>query len=148
MRRAIFTSKCTGAIEVNYDGWSTIQITSNMSTRKWCEEKASVEIGFASEHLVVTEGPLRSGEGRVGKRSSTVEMCGKVYRLAPVTLTEKEQMVHQRRMSRAYQWKRTNANHPFETTVSDIDQELAQNNVYQKQGVPFRIRAEHEANTT
>ncbi|CAN6873986.1 unnamed protein product [Brassica oleracea var. botrytis] len=35
-------------------------------------------------------------------------MCGKVYRLAPVTLTEKEQMVHQRRMSRAYQWKRTN----------------------------------------
>ena len=39
------------------------------------------------------------------------------------------------------------ASHPFETTVSDIDQDLAQNNVYRKQGVPFRIRAEHEANT-
>ncbi|CAH8357282.1 unnamed protein product [Eruca vesicaria subsp. sativa] len=37
------------------------------------------------------------------------------------------------------------ANHPFATTVSDIDQDLAQNNVYQKLGVPFRIRAEHEA---
>lgn len=104
---------------------------------------------------------------KLDKGSSTVEMCGKVYRLAPVTLTEKEQTIHQKRRSRAYQWKRPTiflkegdsippdvdpdtvrwipANHPFATTVSDIDQDLAQNNVYQKQGVPFRIRAEHEA---
>lgn len=37
------------------------------------------------------------------------------------------------------------ANHPFATTASDIDEDLAQNNVYQKHGVPFRIQAEHEA---
>ncbi|KAG2257230.1 hypothetical protein Bca52824_076524 [Brassica carinata] len=29
------------------------------------------------------------------RRSSTVETCGKVYKLAPVTLTEREQSVHQ-----------------------------------------------------
>lgn len=36
------------------------------------------------------------------------------------------------------------ANHPFATTASDIDEDLAQTNVYQKHGVPFRIQAEHE----
>ncbi|KAJ4879573.1 multiple chloroplast division site 1 [Raphanus sativus] len=113
------------------------------------------------------EDPFNNPFVKLGKGSSTVEMCGKVYKLAPVTLTEKEQSVHQKRRSRAYQWKRPTvflkegdsippdvdpdivrwipANHPFATTVSDIDQNLAQNNVYQKQGVPFRIRAEHEA---
>ena len=104
---------------------------------------------------------------KVGKSNSTVEMCGKVYRLAPVTLTEEQQAIHQRRRSRAYQWKRPTmflregdtvppdadpdtirwipANHPFATTATDLDEELAQNNVYQKHGVPFRIQAEHEA---
>lgn len=104
---------------------------------------------------------------KVGKGNSTVEMCGKVYRLAPVTLTKDQQAIHQRRRSRAYQWKRPKvflkegdsippdvdpdtvrwipANHPFATTTSDIDEDLAQNNVYQKHGVPFRIQAEHEA---
>lgn len=94
-------------------------------------------------------------------------MCGKVYRLEPVTLTEEQRAIHQKRRSRAYQWKRPKvflkegdtlppdvdpdtvrwipANHPFATTVSDIDEDLAQNNVYQKHGVPFRIQAEHEA---
>lgn len=94
-------------------------------------------------------------------------MCGTVYRLAPVTLTEEQRSIHQKRRSRAYQWKRPKvflkegdsippdvdpdtvrwipANHPFATTVSDIDEDLAQNNVYQKRGVPFRIQAEHEA---
>ncbi|KAG2303426.1 hypothetical protein Bca4012_062186 [Brassica carinata] len=113
------------------------------------------------------EDPFNNPFVKLGKGSSTVEMCGKVYKLAPVTLTEKEQSIHQKRRSRAYQWKRPTvflkegdtvppdvdpdtvrwipANHPFATTVSDIDQDLAQNNVYQKQGVPFRIRAEHEA---
>ncbi|EOA38137.1 hypothetical protein CARUB_v10009608mg [Capsella rubella] len=113
------------------------------------------------------EDPFNNPFVKLDKGSSTVEMCGKVYRLAPVTLTEKEQTIHQKRRSRAYQWKRPTvflkegdaippdvdpdtirwipANHPFATTVSDIDQDLAQNNVYQKQGVPFRIRAEHEA---
>ncbi|KAG7597762.1 hypothetical protein ISN44_As06g020890 [Arabidopsis suecica] len=113
------------------------------------------------------EDPFNNPFVKLDKGSSTVEMCGKVYRLAPVTLTEKEQTIHQKRRSRAYQWKRPTiflkegdsippdvdpdtvrwipANHPFATTVSDIDQDLAQTNVYQKQGVPFRIRAEHEA---
>ncbi|KAJ0257487.1 Protein MULTIPLE CHLOROPLAST DIVISION SITE 1 [Hirschfeldia incana] len=113
------------------------------------------------------EDPFNNPFVKLGKGSTTVEMCGKVYKLAPVTLTEKEQSVHQKRRSRAYQWKRPTvflkegdsvppdvdpdtvrwipANHPFATTVSDIDQDLAQGNVYQQQGVPFRIRAEHEA---
>lgn len=104
---------------------------------------------------------------KVSKSNSTVEMCGKVYKLAPVTLTNELQTVHQKRRSRAYQWKRPTvflkegdpippdvepdtvrwipANHPFATTSSEIDEDLAQTNVYQKHGVPFRIQAEHEA---
>lgn len=104
---------------------------------------------------------------KVGRSDSTIEMFGKVYRLAPVTLTKEQQSVHQKRRSRAYQWKRPTiflkegdpippdvdpetvrwipANHPFATTASDIDEDMAQNNVYQKHGVPFRVKAEHEA---
>ncbi|XP_024020117.1 protein MULTIPLE CHLOROPLAST DIVISION SITE 1 [Morus notabilis] len=111
--------------------------------------------------------PFNNPLVKVGKSNSTVEMCGKVYRLAPVTLTEEQQAIHQKRRSRAYQWKRPTvflkegdsippdvdpdtvrwipANHPFATTASDIDEDLAQNNVRQKHGVPFRIQAEHEA---
>ncbi|KAM1127242.1 protein MULTIPLE CHLOROPLAST DIVISION SITE 1 isoform X2 [Malus sylvestris] len=111
--------------------------------------------------------PFNNPLVKLGKGNSTVEMCGKVYRLAPVTLTKEQQVVHQKRRSRAYQWKRPTiflkegdsippdvdpdtvrwipANHPFATTVGDIDEDLAQNNVYQKHGVPFRIQAEHEA---
>ncbi|KAL0366509.1 UNVERIFIED_CONTAM: protein MULTIPLE CHLOROPLAST DIVISION SITE 1 [Sesamum radiatum] len=113
------------------------------------------------------EDPFNNPMVKVSKSNSTVEMCGKVYRLAPVTLTDEIQSIHQKRRSRAYQWKRPTiflkegepippdvdpdtirwipANHPFATTSSDIDEDLAQNNVYQKHGVPFRIQAEHEA---
>lgn len=113
------------------------------------------------------EDPFNNPLVKVGSGNSTVEMCGKVYRLAPVTLTEEQQAIHQKRRSRAYQWKRPKvflkegdsippdvdpdtvrwipANHPFATTVSDIDEDLAQTNVYQKNGIPFRIKAEHEA---
>ncbi|XP_041017790.1 protein MULTIPLE CHLOROPLAST DIVISION SITE 1 [Juglans microcarpa x Juglans regia] len=113
------------------------------------------------------EDPFNNPLVKVGKGNSTIEVCGKVYRLAPVTLTEEQQAIHQKRRSRAYQWKRPTiflkegelvppdvdpdtirwipANHPFATTTSDIDEDLAQNNVYQKHGVPFRIQAEHEA---
>ncbi|XP_068646175.1 protein MULTIPLE CHLOROPLAST DIVISION SITE 1 isoform X2 [Aristolochia californica] len=111
--------------------------------------------------------PFNNPLVKVSKSNSSVEICGKVYRLAPVTLTEEEQSSHQKRRSRAYQWKRPTvflkegdpvptdvdpdtirwipANHPFATTASDIDEDLAQNNVYQKDGIPFRIKAEHEA---
>ncbi|KAK4349181.1 hypothetical protein RND71_031936 [Anisodus tanguticus] len=111
--------------------------------------------------------PFNNPLVKVSKSNSTVEMCGKVYRLAPVTLTKEQQAVHQKRRSRAYQWKRPTlflregdsvppdvdpdtirwipANHPFATTASEIDEDLAQTNVYQKHGVPFRIKAEHEA---
>ncbi|XP_008786681.2 protein MULTIPLE CHLOROPLAST DIVISION SITE 1 isoform X2 [Phoenix dactylifera] len=104
---------------------------------------------------------------KFGKGDSTIEMFGKVYRLASVTLTKEQQSVHQKRRSRAYQWKRPTiflkegdpippdvdpetvrwipANHPFATTASDIDEDVAQHNVYQKHGVPFRVKAEHEA---
>ena len=113
------------------------------------------------------EDPFNNPLVKVGKSNSTVEMCGKMYRLAPVTLTKEQQAIHQKRRSRAYQWKRPTmflregdsipsdvdpdtvrwipANHPFATTASEIDEGLAQNNVYQKHGVPFRIQAEHEA---
>ncbi|XP_061372833.1 protein MULTIPLE CHLOROPLAST DIVISION SITE 1 [Gastrolobium bilobum] len=113
------------------------------------------------------EDPFNNPLVKVGKGNSTVEMCGKVYRLAPVTLTQEQQAIHQKRRSRAYQWKRPTmflkegdlvpqdvdpdtirwipANHPFATTATDLDEDLAQNNVYQKHGVPFRIQAEHEA---
>ncbi|XP_074590804.1 protein MULTIPLE CHLOROPLAST DIVISION SITE 1 [Curcuma longa] len=111
--------------------------------------------------------PFNNPYVKIAESSSTVEMFGKVYRLAPVTLTAKEKSIHQKRRSRAYQWKRPTiflkegdsippdidpdtvrwipANHPFATTVSDIDEDLAQNNVFQKDGVPFRVKAEHEA---
>ncbi|KAI4336681.1 hypothetical protein L6164_015177 [Bauhinia variegata] len=113
------------------------------------------------------EDPFNNPLVKVGKSKSTIEMCGKVYRLAPVTLTQEQRAIHQKRRSRAYQWKRPTmflkegdsvpphvdpdtirwipANHPFATTAPDIDEDLAQNNVYQKHGVPFRIQAEHEA---
>lgn len=111
--------------------------------------------------------PFNNPLVKVGKSNSTIEMCGKLYRLAPVTLTKEQQAIHQKRRSRAYQWKRPTiflkegdsippdvdpdtirwipANHPFATTANDIDEDLAQNNVYQKHGVPFRIQAEHDA---
>ncbi|KAG5018138.1 hypothetical protein JHK82_014090 [Glycine max] len=113
------------------------------------------------------EDPFNNPFVKVGKSDSTVEMCGKVYRLAPITLTQEQQATHQKRRLRAYQWKRPTiflregdsvppdvdpdtvrwipANHPFATTATDLDEDLAQNNVYQKHGVPFRIQAEHEA---
>lgn len=122
---------------------------------------------FYSSKPLKYEDPFNNPLVKAGKNNSTVEMCGKVFRLAPVTLTEEEQTVHQKRRSRAYQWKRPTiflkegdsippdvdpdtirwipANHPFATIASDIDEDLAQNNVYQKHGVPFRIQAEHEA---
>ncbi|WJX36180.1 sister chromatid cohesion protein 1 [Trifolium repens] len=113
------------------------------------------------------EDPFDNPLVKVSKNKSSVEMCGKVYRLAPVTLTQEEQTVHQRRRSRAYQWKRPTiflkegdsvppdvdpdtirwipANHPFATTSTDIGEDFAHKNVRQKHGVPFRIQAEHEA---
>ncbi|KAK9270671.1 hypothetical protein L1049_026253 [Liquidambar formosana] len=113
------------------------------------------------------EDPFNNPLVKVSKSNSTIEMCGKVYRLAPVTLTEEQQAIHQKRRSRAYQWKRPTiflkegdsippdvdpdtirwipANHPFATTAIDIDEDLAQSNVYQKRGVPYRIQAEHKA---
>lgn len=113
------------------------------------------------------EDPFNNPMVKVGKGNSTIAMCGKVYRLAPVTLTEKEQATHQKRRSRAYQWKRPTiflkegdsippdvdpdtirwipSNHPFATIASDIDEDVAQDNMYQKHGVPFRIQAEHDA---
>ncbi|KAL2895225.1 Protein MULTIPLE CHLOROPLAST DIVISION SITE 1 [Bienertia sinuspersici] len=122
--------------------------------------------GISSKPLQY-EDPFNNPLVKISNSNSTVEMCGTVYRLAPVTLTEEQRTIHQKRRSRAYQWKRPKvflkegdsipddvdpdsvrwipANHPFATTVSDIDEDLAQNNVYQKHGVPFRIQAEHEA---
>ncbi|KAL5073751.1 hypothetical protein RYX36_012735 [Vicia faba] len=113
------------------------------------------------------EDPFDNPLVKVSKNKSSVEMCGKVYRLAPVTLTQEEQTVHQRRRSRAYQWKRPTvflkegdsvppdvdpdtirwipANHPFATTSTDIGEDFAHKNVSQKSGVPFRVQAEHEA---
>jgi len=93
-------------------------------------------------------------------------MFGKEYRLAPVRLTKEQQEMHQKRRSRAYQWKRPTvflregdslppdvdpdtvrwipANHPFAAASSEVDEETAKQNVYQRNGVPSRVKAEHE----
>nr|CAD1844677.1 unnamed protein product [Ananas comosus var. bracteatus] len=111
--------------------------------------------------------PFNNPLVKMDKDNSTIQMFGKVYRLAPVTLTKEQQSIHQKRRSRAYQWKRPTvflkegdsvppnvdpetirwipANHPFAATSIDIDEDIAKSNVYQKDGVPFRVKAEHEA---
>ncbi|URD95470.1 hypothetical protein MUK42_35544 [Musa troglodytarum] len=126
----------------------------------------SCTIGLASKPMKYDD-PFNNPFVKIDRSSSTVEMFGKLYRLAPVTLTTEQKSIHQKRRSRVYQWKRPTvflkegdsippdidpdtvrwipANHPFATTVSDIDEDLAQSNVYQKDGVPFRVKAEHEA---
>nr|CAB3488043.1 unnamed protein product [Digitaria exilis] len=104
---------------------------------------------------------------KIDEDSSTAQMFGKEYRLAPVRLTKEQQEMHQKRRSRAYQWKRPTvflregdslppdvdpdtvrwipANHPFAAASSEVDEETAKQNVYQKDGVPSRVKAEHEA---
>jgi hypothetical protein len=94
-------------------------------------------------------------------------MFGKEYRLAPVRLTKEQQAMHQKRRSCAHQWKRPTmflregdslppdvdpdtvrwipANHPFAAASSEVDEETAKQNIYQKDGVPSHIKAEHEA---
>jgi hypothetical protein len=94
-------------------------------------------------------------------------MFGKEYRLAPVRLTKEQQAMHHKRRSRAHQWKRPTvflregdslppdvdpdtvrwipANHPFTAASIEVDEETAKQNIYQKDGVPSRIKAEHEA---
>lgn len=111
--------------------------------------------------------PFNNPLVKKGRSGETLEICGKAYRFAPVTLTKEEQSLHQKRRSHAYNWKRPTvylkegdevpsnvdpdavkwipANHPFATTVCDINEKMVQENVYQKVGVPFRIRVEHEA---
>ncbi|XP_076887989.1 protein MULTIPLE CHLOROPLAST DIVISION SITE 1-like [Bidens hawaiensis] len=129
--------------------------------------RGQLNSGRGISKTVMYDDPFNNPQVKISKNNSTVEMCGKVYKLAPVTLTQEEQNIHQKRRSRAYQWKRPTiflkegdpipadvdpdtvrwipANHPFATTINDITEDLAQKNVYQKHGVPFRIQAEHEA---
>ncbi|XP_052298368.1 protein MULTIPLE CHLOROPLAST DIVISION SITE 1 isoform X1 [Citrus sinensis] len=149
------------------------QLRSDRRDVKHLVTKSAHKCGYLLKSPIYSSRPLKYEDPfnnplvKVGKSNSTMEMCGKVYRLAPITLTKEQQTIHQKRRSRAYQWKRPTiflkegdlippdvdpdtvrwipANHPFATTANDIDEDLAQNNVYQKHGVPFRIRAEHEA---
>lgn len=87
--------------------------------------------------------------------------------MAPVRLTNEQQAMHQKRRSHAYQWKRPTVflkegdplppdvdpetvrwipvNHPFAAGSVEVDEETAKRNVYQKDGVPSRVKAEHEA---
>ncbi|XP_062186187.1 protein MULTIPLE CHLOROPLAST DIVISION SITE 1-like [Phragmites australis] len=111
--------------------------------------------------------PFNNPLVKIDKDTSTAKMFGKEYRLAPVSLTKEQQAMHQKRRSRAYQWKRPTvflregdslppdvdpdtvrwipANHPFAAASSEVDEETAKQNVYQKDGVPSRVKAEHEA---
>ncbi|KAJ1272407.1 hypothetical protein BS78_06G199800 [Paspalum vaginatum] len=111
--------------------------------------------------------PFNNPLVKIDKGASTAQMFGKEYRLAPVRLTKEQQEMHQKRRSRAYQWKRPTvflregdslppdvdpdtvrwipANHPFAAASSEVDEETAKQNVYQKDGVPSRVKAEHEA---
>ncbi|KAJ4746609.1 hypothetical protein LUZ62_081014 [Rhynchospora pubera] len=121
--------------------------------------------GFTKTGLY--DNPFNNSFVKIDENNSTAQMFGKVYRLAPTTLTKEQQLTHQERRARAYQWKRPKvflkegdpvppgvdpdsvrfipSNHPFASTSSDINEETVRNNVYQKGGVPFRVRAEHEA---
>ncbi|XP_066349044.1 protein MULTIPLE CHLOROPLAST DIVISION SITE 1-like [Miscanthus floridulus] len=111
--------------------------------------------------------PFNNPLVKIDEGTSTAQMFGKEYRLAPVRLTKEQQEMHQKRRSRAYQWKRPTvflregdslppdvdpdtvrwipANHPFAAASSEVDEETAKQNVYQKDGVPSRVKAEHEA---
>ncbi|KAL5650235.1 hypothetical protein ACJX0J_041044, partial [Zea mays] len=111
--------------------------------------------------------PFNNPLVKIDEGTSTAQMFGKEYRLAPVRLTKEQQEMHQNRRSRAYQWKRPTvflregdslppdvdpdtvrwipANHPFSAASSEVDEETAKQNVYQKDGIPSRVKAEHEA---
>lgn len=113
------------------------------------------------------EDPFNNPLVLVGKKNPIVRMCGKLFRLAPVTLTDEKRISHQNRRIQAYRWKRPvvflsegepvpegvdpeevrwiPANHPFATTTNYIDEDLAQQNVMQTRGVPSRVKAEHAA---
>ncbi|KAF8651717.1 hypothetical protein HU200_063230 [Digitaria exilis] len=122
---------------------------------------------LASAKLRTYDDPFSNPLVKIDEDSSTAQMFGKEYRLAPVRLTKEQQEMHQKRRSRAYQWKRPTvflregdslppdvdpdtvrwipANHPFAAASSEVDEETAKQNVYQKDGVPSRVKAEHEA---
>ncbi|XP_039820188.1 protein MULTIPLE CHLOROPLAST DIVISION SITE 1-like [Panicum virgatum] len=111
--------------------------------------------------------PFNNSLVKIDEDSSTAQMFGKEYRLAPVRLTKEQQEMHQKRRSHAYQWKRPTvflregdslppdvdpdtvrwipANHPFAAASSEVDEETAKQNVYRRDGVPSRVKAEHEA---
>ncbi|XP_066346177.1 protein MULTIPLE CHLOROPLAST DIVISION SITE 1-like [Miscanthus floridulus] len=111
--------------------------------------------------------PFNNPLVKIDEGTSTAQMFGKEYHLAPVRLTKEQQEMHQKRRSRAYQWKRPTvflregdslppdvdpdtvrwipANHPFAAASSEVDEETAKQNVYQKDGIPSCVKAEHEA---
>ncbi|KAL2634531.1 hypothetical protein R1flu_006010 [Riccia fluitans] len=121
----------------------------------------------ADSELLKYEDPFNNPLVKMGNKNPIVKMCGKIFRLAPVTLTDEKVTKHQNRRIQAYRWKRPSvflsegdpvpegvdpeevrwipSNHPFATTSNYIDEDLAQRNVYQTKGVPSRLRAEHEA---
>ena len=120
----------------------------------------------SSSHLKY-EDPFNNPLVKINETKSSVEMCGKVYSLVPLTLTAEHQANHQKRRSRAYEWKRPKvflkegdpvppnvdpdtvrwipANHPFATTSFDLDEDLARSNVHLQSGIPYRVRVEHDA---
>ncbi|CAM0903181.1 unnamed protein product [Alopecurus aequalis] len=111
--------------------------------------------------------PFNNPLVKIDEGTSTAEMFGKEYRLAPVRLTNEQQAMHQKRRSNAYQWTRPTVflkegdplppdvdpdtvrwipvNHPFAAGSVEVDEETAKRNIYQKDGVPSRVKAEHEA---
>ncbi|XP_051219269.1 protein MULTIPLE CHLOROPLAST DIVISION SITE 1 [Lolium perenne] len=111
--------------------------------------------------------PFNNPLVKIDEDTSTAEVFGKEYRLAPVRLTNEQQAMHQKRRSHTYQWKRPTVylkegdplpadvdpetvrwipgNHPFAAGSVEVDEETAKKNVYQKDGVPSRVKAEHEA---
>ncbi|KAL5215149.1 hypothetical protein ABZP36_004301 [Zizania latifolia] len=114
----------------------------------------------------VYDDPFNNPLVKIDEGTSTAQVFGKEYRLAPVRLTKEQQAVHQKRRSHAYQWKRPTVfvkgdslppdvdpdtvrwipvNHPFAAASSEVDEETAKQNVYQKDGIPSRVKAEHEA---
>uniref|UniRef100_A0A0E0PD89 Protein MULTIPLE CHLOROPLAST DIVISION SITE 1 n=1 Tax=Oryza rufipogon TaxID=4529 RepID=A0A0E0PD89_ORYRU len=115
----------------------------------------------------VYDDPFNNPLVKIDEDTSTAQVFGKEYRLAPIRLTKEQQAMHQKRRSRTYQWKRPTVflkegdslppdvdpdtvrwipvNHPFAAASTEVDEETAKQNVYQKDGVPSRVKAEHEA---
>jgi hypothetical protein len=155
------------SIEIKKDEFVVTDVCVILSCYNPILRSFGLVIVWCSSRTLKFEDPFNNPLVKVGKKNPIIKMCGKLFRLAPVTLTEEKRVSHQSRRVQAYKWKRPSvflvegepvpegvdpeevrwipSNHPFATTKNYIEEGLAQQNVYQTRGVPSRVKAEHEA---